>query len=113
VRAANDSDRPARAAVPVPDRPPYTAHVGNLSFEATESEISNFFASCDVTNVRLVRDREQDRPKGFGYVEFGTKDGLLGALELNGSQLAGRPVRINVADPRECSPVRYGTFVAR
>lgn len=113
MRAVSDSDRPARAVVPVPDRPPYTAHVGNLSFEATEGEISNFFASCDVTSVRLVRDREQDRPKGFGYVEFGSKDGLLGALELNNSQLAGRLVRISVADPRECSPFSDGTFVSR
>lgn len=102
MRSADDSDRPARAVVPVPDRPPYNAHVGNLSFEATENEISDFFANCNVTNVRLIRDREQgDRPKGFGYVEFGTKDGLLAALDLNGSQLAGRPVRINVAEPRK------------
>jgi translation initiation factor 4B len=53
-----------------------------------------------VSNVRLVRDRENDRPKGFGYVEFSSKDGLLRALDLNGSQLAGRNVRINVAEPR-------------
>jgi len=102
VSPADDSDRhPSRAAVPVPERPPFTAHVGNLSFEATEGEISDFFARCDVTSVRLVRDREQDRPKGFGYVEFGSKEGLLAALELNSSQLAGRSVRINVAEPRK------------
>ncbi|KAA8899767.1 hypothetical protein FN846DRAFT_169112 [Sphaerosporella brunnea] len=97
---ADDGDRfPARAAVPIPDHPPYTAHVGNLSFDVTEGEISDFFASCEVSNVRLVRDREQDRPKGFGYVEFSTRDGLLAALELNGKQLAGRNVRISVAEP--------------
>jgi len=113
MRAASDSDRPVRAAVPVPDKPPYTAHIGNLSFDATEGEISSFFASCDVTNVRLVRDREQDRPKGFGYVEFGTKEGLLGALDLNGSPIAGRPVRVSVAEPRECPPIGDWRLVAR
>jgi translation initiation factor 4B len=97
---ADDSDRfQARAQVPVPDRPPFTAHVGNLSFDVTEGEISDFFATCDVSNVRLVRDREQDRPKGFGYVEFNTREGLVAALDLNGSQLAGRNVRISVAEP--------------
>lgn len=102
VYLADDSERyPARAQLPVPDKPPYTAHVANLSFEVTEGEISEFFASCNVSSVRLVRDRVEDRPKGFGYVEFNTKDGLVAALDLNGTQLAGRPVRINVADPRK------------
>lgn len=63
-------------------------------------EIEDFFTGCEVSNVRLVRDRLEDRPKGFGYVEFSTKDGLLKALDMNGAQLAGRNVRISVAEPR-------------
>ncbi|TGZ80531.1 RNA-binding domain-containing protein [Ascodesmis nigricans] len=88
-----------RPQLPVPDKPPFTAHIGNLTFEITEAEIEDFFVGCEVSNVRLVRDREQDRPKGFGYVEFATKDGLLKALDMNGGQLAGRNVRVNVAEP--------------
>lgn len=101
---ADREDRPFREQLPVPDKPPYTAHIGNLSFDVTESEISQFFASCDVCSVRLVRDREQDRPKGFGYVEFSTKEGLLAALDLNGAQVAGRNVRISVAEPPKDRP---------
>lgn len=41
------------------------------------------------------------KPKGFGYVEFGTLDGLKKALELNGTQFQGRNIRISVADPRK------------
>lgn len=41
------------------------------------------------------------KPKGFGYVEFGTLDGLKNALALSGSNLAGRSVRISVAEPRK------------
>jgi translation initiation factor 4B len=97
----------SRPQLPIPDKPPYTAHVGNLSFDASEGEIEDFFASCNVTNVRLVRDRIEDRPKGFGYVEFGSREGLVAALELNGSQLAGRNVRISVAEPRKCTDSSY------
>lgn len=43
-----------------------------------------------------------EKPKGFGYVEFETLDGLKGALEKTGGQLAGRTVRVSVAEPREC-----------
>ncbi|KAI5840238.1 hypothetical protein DFP73DRAFT_529321 [Morchella snyderi] len=92
-------ERYPREQLPIPDKPPFTAHVGNLSFDVSENEISEFFEKCDVSNVRLVRDKMEDRPKGFGYVEFNTKEGLIAAIELNGSQLSGRNVRINVADP--------------
>lgn len=39
------------------------------------------------------------KPKGFGYVEFGTLEGLKSALNLTGTNLAGRQVRVSVADP--------------
>lgn len=39
------------------------------------------------------------KPKGFGYVEFGSLEGLKTALSLTGTSLAGRQVRISVADP--------------
>lgn len=44
------------------------------------------------------------KPKGFGYVEFGTLDGLKAALALSGENLAGRQVRISVADPPKDRP---------
>lgn len=89
-----------RPEVPMPDRPPYTAHIGNLSFEATDSEIGEFFAGsgASVKGVRLVRDRENDRPRGFGYVEFNDVESLKKALPLSGSPLAGREIRVTVAE---------------
>ncbi|KAK6520496.1 hypothetical protein TWF506_000748 [Arthrobotrys conoides] len=88
-----------RPELPLPSKPPFTAHVGNLSFDATEDDISEYFAQCDISNVRLVRDRIGDRPKGFGYVEFHTLDGLKKALDLNNGIIRQRNVRISVADP--------------
>ncbi|KAI9816733.1 MAG: hypothetical protein M1826_001731 [Phylliscum demangeonii] len=85
--------------LPLPDKPPYTAHIGNLSFDVTESDVLNHFAACSVTNARIVEDRVERKPKGFGYVEFGSLDGLKKALEMNGSQFSGRNIRISVADP--------------
>lgn len=40
------------------------------------------------------------KPKGFGYAEFGTREGLIKALALSGSQFQGRNIRVSVADPR-------------
>ncbi|GAB7339120.1 hypothetical protein MBLNU457_5793t2 [Dothideomycetes sp. NU457] len=85
--------------LPLPDKPPYTAHLGNLSFEVTEGDVQSFLAECNVTSVRLVEDKIDHRPKGFGYVEFGTVDGLKKALTLSETQFQGRNIRISIAEP--------------
>ena len=95
--------RPFRDTLPLPDRPPYTAHLGNLSFEVTQGDVQDFLSGCEVTSVRIVEDKMDMRPKGFGYVEFGSVDGLKKALELSETQFQGRNIRISVAEPRKWS----------
>jgi len=89
-----------REPLPLPTEPPYTAHVGNLSFDATDADISELFVDCGVTNVRIVEDKLTRSPKGFGYVEFETVDGLKKALDFSGASLQGRSIRISIAEPR-------------
>jgi len=100
-RGASFADRgfAIREELPMPSKPPYTAHLGNLSFDATEGDVTDFFSGCDVTHVRIVEDKLDRKPKGFGYVEFGTVEGLKKALDLSGSQFQGRNVRVSVAEP--------------
>ncbi|KAB8239253.1 translation initiation factor 4B [Aspergillus alliaceus] len=88
-----------REPLPLPTQPPYTAHVGNLSFDATSDDISELFAECAVTNVRVVEDKLTKAPKGFGYIEFETVDGLKKALDLSGATLQGRAIRVSIAEP--------------
>jgi translation initiation factor 4B len=83
----------------IPDRPPYTAHLGNLSYDATTETVTEFFEGCDVATVRIIEDREMMRPKGFGYVEFSNAEGLKKALELDGESFQGRMIKIKIADP--------------
>jgi translation initiation factor 4B len=83
----------------IPDRPPYTAHLGNLSYDATVETVTDFFTGCDIISVRIIEDRELQKPKGFAYAEFQTADGLKKALTLDATPFEGRPMRIKVADP--------------
>lgn len=48
-----------------------------------EDDLADFFGSKDITDIRIPRN-EEDRPKGFAYVEFETRDALVAALELDG-----------------------------
>ena len=92
-----------REELPLPDKPPYTVHLGNLSFDATVGDVTDFFTGCECINVRIIEDKQEMKPKGFGYAEFGSLEGLKQALTLNGSQFQGRNIRISVADPRAYS----------
>ncbi|KAJ2110168.1 Eukaryotic translation initiation factor 4B [Coemansia sp. S142-1] len=90
--------RESRAPVDFPTEPPFTAYVGNLSYAADEAMLREFFSG--VQTVRLVRDRETDRPKGFGYVQFETLDSLKEAVAKDGSEMGGRQLRVNVSEAR-------------
>ncbi|OAA74194.1 translation initiation factor eIF4B [Cordyceps fumosorosea ARSEF 2679] len=90
-----------RESVPqsIPERPPFTAHLGNLSYDATVESVTDFFAGSEIVSVRIIEDRELQRPKGFGYVEFTDVEGLKKALQLDGESFQGRMIKIKVADP--------------
>ena len=72
-----------------------------MSFDATEGDITDFFSGCQVTSVRIVEDKLERKPKGFGYAEFATLDGFKNELDANNTQFQGRNIRVRVADPRK------------
>uniref|UniRef100_A0AAQ4QWK9 RNA binding motif protein 34 n=1 Tax=Gasterosteus aculeatus aculeatus TaxID=481459 RepID=A0AAQ4QWK9_GASAC len=73
--------------------------VGNLSFEMNELAIRQHFEDCGkVEAVRLVRDQDSGFGKGFGYVLFESSDSVQLALELDGTKLDGRPLRVRRAE---------------
>ena len=76
--------RAPRAQQPLPTEPPFTAYVGNLTFDTTEADVEAFFADYSIKSIRFVRDRGTDSFKGFGYVEFEALDGLERALAASG-----------------------------
>lgn len=91
---------PPREEVPVPDVPPFTSFVGNLTFETDEDQLRQFFSAQSPSSVRLVKD-PTGKPKGFGYVEFPSKKDLVDALTMNMTNMGGRTIRVSVAEARK------------
>lgn len=98
-----------REELPLPSKPPYTAFVGNLTFECTEQELGDMFADMETNSVKIIRGHDE-KPKGFGYVEFKTLDGLKDALTRTGMQVMGRSIRVSVAEPPKSSSGGFGGF---
>ncbi len=77
--------------------------VGNLDFGTDEGELRDLFAGggFDVSETRIVTDRQTGQPRGFAFVELASADEATRAIEqLDGSTFRGRPLRINAADKR-------------
>jgi RNA recognition motif-containing protein len=80
--------------------------VGNLSFNTTENDLHDAFAAHGtVVEANLMMDRMSGRPRGFGFVTMSTPDEAQKAIEaLNGKEIDGRALTVNVARPREERP---------
>jgi RNA recognition motif-containing protein len=77
--------------------------VGNLSFDTTELDLQDLFATAGpVTEVNIVTDRTTGRPRGFAFVTMATAEGAQAAItQLGGKNVNGRDLTVNEARPRE------------
>ena len=78
-------------------------YVGNLSYETTEQGLRELFMQAgNVISVALIKDRETQRSKGFGFVEMGSQAEAQKAISMfNSYTLNDRQLTVNVARPRE------------
>jgi RNA recognition motif-containing protein len=81
-------------------------YVGNLSFEASESDLRDLFAQAgQVESAKIITDMYTSRSRGFGFVEMANRDeGQKAIDQFNGKELKGRPIVVNEAKPQERRP---------
>ena len=76
-------------------------YVGNLPFSVTEGELRDFFAPRSLVDVKICADRDTGRARGFGFVELATEADAQEAIQnLDGAELGGRTLRINIANAK-------------
>ncbi len=87
-------------------------YVGNLSFNTSNSDLQELFASVGtVESASVVEDRDTGRSRGFGFVEMSSKEeGERAIDELNGKEVDGRELKVNEAKPRESRPGGGGGY---
>ncbi|BAT06660.1 28 kDa ribonucleoprotein, chloroplastic [Oryza sativa Japonica Group] len=90
-------ERPPRQFAPA-----FRAYVGNLPWQVDDSRLLQLFSEHgEVVNASVVYDRESGRSRGFGFVSMASKEELDDAISaLDGQELDGRPLRVNVAAER-------------
>ena len=78
-------------------------YVGNLPFSTTEEDLAQTFGQFgQVQRSTIVTDRDTGRSRGFAFVEMTTDAEAQAAIQgLDGQQMGGRAIQVNVARPRE------------
>ncbi|MGB0590315.1 MAG: RNA recognition motif domain-containing protein [Myxococcota bacterium] len=81
--------------------------VGGLAWATTDGTLKAHFDQCgEVTEAKVITDRETGRSRGFGFVTFTDEESALSAKEqLHGTELDGRTIRVDTATAR---PPRSG-----
>ena len=85
-------------------------YCGNLAYATTDDGLKAAFAAYgEVTSARVVTDRMTGRSKGFGFVEMPNAEQAEAAIAaLNGSEMDGRPIRVNQSQPKPQEDRRGG-----
>ena len=75
---------------------------GPLYESTSTSDLERLFAEYGtVTRAQVVEDRETGRSRGFGFVEMSSSDEAQKAIStLDGSEVDGRNLKVNVAKER-------------
>lgn len=75
-------------------------YVANISWDASEDDLEQFFNRYgNVTSVKIIKDRETNKSRGFGFVDL-EGDGSTAIAELDGKDFLGRPLKVNEARPK-------------
>ena len=74
--------------------------VANINFKTRKEDLEATFAAYgQVVAVKILRDRESGRSKGFGFVEMAVEEEAMKAIEaLNGFELDSRPLIVKLAN---------------
>lgn len=82
--------------------------VGGLAWATTDQTLREHFSHIgEVTDAKVMTDRETGRSRGFGFVEFKTIEEAEQAMnKLDGQELEGRTLKVNFAQQRTQQPDR-------
>ena len=86
-------------------------YVGNLSFDVTDEELEKAFSEYgEIVSATAIKDRDTNRSRGFGFVEFAQEEDAQKAKEaMNGKELGGRELKVDEArEPKSRDRDRSG-----
>ena len=87
-------------------------YVGGLAYSVTDQELVELCSQHgSVESASVVKDRDTNNSRGFGFVEMSTQEEAEKTIKaLDGTDLQGRTLKVNIAKPREDRPRNDGGY---
>ena len=87
-------------------------YVGNLAYSVRDSDLEQQFSAFgQVQSAKVMMERDTGRSKGFGFVEMSSSEEAEAAIRgMNGQNMGGRDLTVNIARPMEARPPRSGGY---
>ncbi|MCR5218502.1 RNA-binding protein [Treponema sp.] len=78
-------------------------YAGNLNFITTEDSLNAAFSKFgQINSVTIIKDRDTNQSKGFGFVEFENDEDAEKAISvMNGKEFDGRKIRVSLAEEKK------------
>ena len=76
--------------------------VGGLSWDTTDEGLQQAFASYgEITEAKVITDRDTGRSRGFGFVTFTQdEDAKTAITKMDGTNLDGKTIKVNEAQEK-------------
>lgn len=76
-------------------------YVGNFPYHVNEDDLEDLFTSFGtIEDIKIVKDFNSRRSKGFGFVTFADSKEARNALQVHGNDFQGRSIVVRIAKPR-------------
>ncbi len=77
-------------------------YIGNLNFSTNADTLEQHFSQFGpVADVRIIKDRETGRSRGFGFITYQDEQSVQNSLAANNTEFEGKVLRVNVANDDE------------
>lgn len=85
-----------------------SVYVGNVDYGASAEELEAHFHGCGTINrVTILCNKADGHPKGFAYIEFGSKEYVETALAMNETLFRGRQIKVNNIHIHNQTPISF------
>ncbi|AEE17137.1 RNA recognition motif domain-containing protein [Treponema brennaborense] len=90
-------------------------YVGNLNYRTTEDTLSSAFSQYgEIVSAVVIKDKFTEQSKGFGFIEMADDAAADAAIaDMNGKEVDGRRVRVNIAEDKPRTSRPRGDFGGR
>lgn len=76
-------------------------YVGNIDYKVSYHDLKNIFSDCgEIVSLKVIKDSQTGRSKGFGFIRFKTVKEAKNAVKLNGMKLKSRKMLVTFAKKR-------------